>query len=198
MLAKRCFDLFFTIPGMIVLLPIFVAISILIKFDTPGPVFFRQERVGRFGVPFRIYKFRTMIVEAEKIGKQITVGDDQRITQSGRFLRKYKLDELPQLINVLMGDMSLVGPRPEVPRYVAEYPEDIRRIVLSVPPGITDFASIEYKDENTILAQSANPEAAYIHEVLPHKLEYCRRYVQQRSLWLDLVLVLRTLRAIIA
>ena len=194
MLAKRCFDLFFTIPGMIVLLPIFVAISILIKFDTPGPVFFRQERVGRFGVPFRIYKFRTMIVEAEKIGKQITVGDDQRITQSGRFLRKYKLDELPQLINVLMGDMSLVGPRPEVPRYVAEYPETVRRIVLSVPPGITDFASIEYKDENTILARAANPEAAYIHEVLPRKLEYCLQYVYQRSLWLDFVIILRTMK----
>lgn len=141
MLAKRCFDLFFTIPGVIILMPVFLLIGLWIKFDCSGPVFFRQQRVGLAGIPFGIYKFRTMVVDAEKQGKQITIGADRRITPSGHFLRKYKLDELPQLINILRGDMSLVGPRPEVPRYVAEYQEDIRQIVLSVLPGITDYAN---------------------------------------------------------
>ncbi len=139
MLAKRCFDLVFTIPGLISLTPVFFFISLWIKSDSSGPIFFRQERVGLGGDSFRIYKFRTMIIDAEKKGKQITVGADCRITNSGRFLRKYKLDELPQLLNVIKGEMSLVGPRPEVPRYVAEYSQEIRDIVLSVPPGITDY-----------------------------------------------------------
>jgi lipopolysaccharide/colanic/teichoic acid biosynthesis glycosyltransferase len=197
MLAKRCFDLFFTIPGVFFLLPVFLLIVFLIKFDSPGPVFFRQERIGRFGVPFSIYKFRTMVVDAEKLGKQITVGKDLRITRSGYFLRKYKLDELPQLLNVLKGEMSLVGPRPEVSRYVVEYPEDVKKIVLSVMPGITDRASIEYKDENEILGRATDPEKAYIHEVLPMKLKYYIDYAQKRSIMLDFKLILKTLLAIV-
>lgn len=197
MLAKRCFDLFFTIPGVIILMPVFLLIALWIKFDSSGPVFFRQERVGWAGVSFRIYKFRTMVVDAEKQGKQITIGADRRITPSGHFLRKYKLDELPQLINILKGEMSLVGPRPEVPRYVTEYPEGIREIVLSVPPGITDYASIEYKDENEVLGRAADPEKAYIEEVLPIKLKYYVQYVRERSLWLDFLLIIRTFVAIV-
>jgi lipopolysaccharide/colanic/teichoic acid biosynthesis glycosyltransferase len=197
MLAKRLFDLFFTIPGLLLLAPVMACLAIWIKLDSEGPVFFRQERVGRLGKSFKIYKFRTMCLNAEAQGRQITVGNDPRITQSGFFLRKYKLDELPQLLNVLVGEMSLVGPRPEVPRYVALYPEDIRQIVLSVPPGITDFASIEYKDENDILGSAANPDKAYIEDILPTKLEYCLRYVQTRSLKLDFMLIVKTIRKII-
>lgn len=196
MLVKRCFDLSFTIPGVLILMPVFLFIAIWIKIDSAGPVFFRQERVGLMGIPFRIFKFRTMIVDAEKLGKQITVGADRRITRSGNFLRKYKLDELPQIINVLIGEMSLVGPRPEVPRYVKEYPEDIREIVLSVPPGITDYASIEYKDENAVLGIASDPERAYIEEILPIKLKYYTQYVKERSVWFDFILIVRTLLAI--
>jgi len=194
--AKRIFDFFFTIPGLLMLFPLFTIIAIWIKLDSSGPVFFRQERVGRFGKPFRIFKFRTMCLDAEAMGRQITVGPDPRITRSGAFLRKYKLDELPQLLNVLTGEMSLVGPRPEVPRYVALYPDKVREQVLSVPPGITDYASIEYKDENAILGRATDPDRAYIDEVMPVKLDYCRRYVEERSLWVDLLLILKTLKAI--
>ncbi len=148
MILKRWFDLLASGLGLIALSPLLVLIALLIKLDSKGPVFFRQERVGRFGKVFRIHKFRTMITDAERQGLQITVGADARVTRVGGALRKYKLDELPQLIDVFLGDMSLVGPRPEVPRYVAFYPEETKDVVLSVRPGITDWASIEYKDEN--------------------------------------------------
>ena len=197
MIAKRLFDLFFTIPGLCLLVPLFVVVSVWIKLDSSGPIFFRQERVGRGGKPFRIFKFRTMCTDAEAKGRQITVGADPRITRSGAFLRKYKLDELPQLLNVFAGEMSLVGPRPEVPRYVAIYPEEVRETVLSVPPGITDYASIEYKDENDILGRAADPDKAYIEEVMPVKLAYYQRYVAERSLWVDIKLILMTFKAII-
>lgn len=197
MIAKRLFDIFFTIPGLLLLFPFFALIALWIKIDSKGPIFFRQDRVGLNGRTFRIFKFRTMCFDAEAIGRQITVGEDPRITSSGCFLRKYKLDELPQLLNVITGDMSLVGPRPEVPRYVALYPERVRKTVLSVPPGITDYASIEYKDENTILGQAVDPDKAYIEEVMPVKLGYYQRYVAERSLWLDFTLILRTLKEII-
>jgi len=196
MLAKRLFDLFFSCFGIFMLSPVFVCIAICIRLDSPGSIFFRQERVGLNGRIFRIFKFRTMCVEAETRGKQITVGADPRITRSGVFLRRYKLDELPQLFNVLTGEMSLVGPRPEVPRYVTLYPAEIRERVLSVKPGITDYASIEYRDENDILAESPDPERAYIEEVMPAKLGYCLQYVDQRSLWVDFTLILATIRAI--
>jgi lipopolysaccharide/colanic/teichoic acid biosynthesis glycosyltransferase len=195
--SKRLFDLLFTLPGLLLLSPLFAAITIWIKLDSTGPVFFRQERVGRFGKLFRIFKFRTMCLDAEAKGRQITVGEDSRITHSGKFLRHYKLDELPQLLNVVLGEMSLVGPRPEVPRYVALYPVNVREQVLSVPPGITDYASIEYKDENAILGRSADPDRTYIEEVMPVKLAFYARYVSERTLWIDFILILRTLKAII-
>lgn len=197
MIAKRIFDVFFSLLGVLVLAPLFLFIGLWIKFDSPGPVFFRQERIGRFGKSFRIFKFRTMNLDAESKGRQITVGEDPRITPSGRFLRQYKLDELPQLLNVLLGEMSLVGPRPEVPRYVSLYPADVRDQVLSVQPGITDYASIEYKDENAILGRAADPDRAYIEEVMPVKLRYYQRYVAERSLWVDFTLILKTLKAIV-
>lgn len=165
--------------------------------DSPGPVFFRQTRIGRFGCPFQIYKFRTMCSDAESKGRQITVGDEPRITRPGQFLRRYKLDELSQLINVIKGEMSLVGPRPEVPRYVSLYPEEVRKKVLSVLPGITDYASIEYKDENDILGRADDPDKAYVEQVMPVKLRYYERYVSERSLWVDFKLILATLKAII-
>lgn len=197
MIQKRIFDLFFSIPGVLLLAPLFLLISIWIIFDSVGPVFFRQERVGRFGKVFLIFKFRTMCLDAESKGRQITVGQDPRITRSGRFLRKTKLDELPQLLNVITGEMSLVGPRPEVPRYVALYPANVRELVLSVPPGITDYASIEYKDENAILGQAADPDRAYVEDVMPVKLAYYQRYVAERSLWVDFKLIMKTLQAIV-
>lgn len=197
MTQKRAFDLFFSFIGVLLLAPLFLFIGAWIKLDSPGPVFFRQERVGRFRKNFRIFKFRTMCLDAEAKGGLITVGEDPRITRSGRFLRKTKLDELPQLLNVLLGDMSLVGPRPEVPRYVALYPAEVRDLVLSVPPGITDYASIEFKDENVILGRAADPDRAYIEVVMPVKLAYYQKYVAERSLWVDFILILKTLKAII-
>ena len=147
---------------------------------------------------FRIHKFRTMSVEAEKKGLQITVGADRRITRVGAVIRKYKIDELPQLIDVLLGDMSLVGPRPEVPKYIACYPEDVRKIVLSVRPGITDWASIKFKDENSILGEAADPEAAYINQVLPIKQKYYVDYVKNRTFFNDIVIIFSTLIAVVS
>lgn len=196
MSAKRVLDLVLTIPGLIVLSPFLLVIMILIKLSSPGPVFFCQERVGRYGKIFKIFKFRTMITNAESYGKQITVGDDFRITKIGRILRKYKIDELPQLINVIRGEMSLVGPRPEVPRYVAEYPESLKEVILSIPPGITDYASIEYKEESKLLSLSENPEETYIKDILPIKCNYYIKYVKEKSIWLDLKLIFLTVREI--
>ena len=179
------------------LTPIFVLAALWIKIDSRGPIFFRQERVGFQGVPFRIHKFRTMILDAEKIGKQITVGADSRITAVGNFLRKYKLDELPQLIDVLVGDMSLVGPRPEVPKYIDCYSDDEKHDVLSIKPGITDNASIEFRDESELLASSKDPEATYINEVLPKKIALYRKYVKERSFFGDVVIIFKTIFLII-
>jgi lipopolysaccharide/colanic/teichoic acid biosynthesis glycosyltransferase len=195
-LSKRLFDLLAAAAGMLLLSPVFVAVACWIKLDSPGPVFFRQERVGRHGVPFRIFKFRTMRTDSERKG-QITVGADPRVTRSGQWLRHYKIDELPQLLNVLTGDMSLVGPRPEVPRYVAMYPREVRELVLSVPPGITEWASILYKEENVVLGKAADPERAYVEEILPIKLDYYLRYVKTRSMMEDLRIIVRTIGAIL-
>jgi lipopolysaccharide/colanic/teichoic acid biosynthesis glycosyltransferase len=196
-MAKRLFDLLLSSLGLLVLAPLLLLIALLIKLDSPGPVMFRQERVGRYGQLFRIHKFRTMRHGPAGQGLQITVGADRRITRVGGFLRASKLDELPQLLDVWLGDMSLVGPRPEVPRYVAHYPADVRDKVLSVRPGITDIASIEYRDESAVLARAADPEHAYIHEVLPHKLALAAQYVDRSSVGLDLWLIWRTLVAIV-
>lgn len=195
-MAKRIFDILFAAIGLIVLLPLFVLLAVAIKIDSKGPVFYRQERVGQFGRIFKIHKFRTMATEQEKTSLQITVGADKRITRVGRFIRKIKLDELAQLLDVLIGTMSLVGPRPEVPRYVACYPNDIRELVLSVKPGITDRASIEFKDESAMLAQASNPESVYIDKILPIKLGYYVDYVKNNSMYGDVKIILATLLAL--
>jgi len=196
-MSKRLFDLALSSLGLLMLAPVLLLIALAVKLDSSGPVFFRQERVGRFGRPFRIHKFRTMRHDQGGKGLQITVGADSRITRVGGFLRHTKLDELPQLIDVWVGAMSLVGPRPEVPRYVAYYPAAMREKVLSVRPGITDIASIEYRDESSVLAQAADPEHAYIHEVLPHKLTLAASYVDQASVWMDVRLIWRTIMVIV-
>ncbi|MFY9478869.1 MAG: sugar transferase [Aquabacterium sp.] len=196
-MAKRLFDWVLSSLGLLALSPLLLAIALLVKLDSPGPVFFRQERVGRYGKAFRIHKFRTMRHDPVGAGPQITVGADARITRVGGFLRASKFDELAQLIDVWLGDMSLVGPRPEVPRYVAHYPADLRDKVLSVRPGITDIASIEYRDESAVLARASDPEQAYLREVLPHKLMLAARYVDRSSLALDVWLILRTIGAIV-
>lgn len=196
-MAKRLFDWLASTYGLLVLAPVLVVLAVWIKLDSVGPVFFRQERVGRGGKLFRIRKFRTMVTDAERSGLQITVGADARVTVVGKWLRKYKLDELPQLLDVWLGHMSLVGPRPEVPRYVDFYPADVRDVVLSVRPGITDRASIEFKDENEILGRAADPHLAYVNEVLPIKLKYYVDYVETNSLLGDFKLIIRTFAALI-
>ncbi|WP_339064243.1 sugar transferase [Tepidibacillus marianensis] len=176
-------------------MPFFLMIYIWIKLDSKGPAIFKQTRIGKNGKGFQIFKFRTMVVDAEKLGKQITVGNDKRITQSGHFLRKSKLDELPQLFNVLIGDMSFVGPRPEVPRYTSMYNGEQRK-VLNVRPGVTDYASIKYRDENEILAQSKNPEQTYIEQIMIDKLKLNMKYIEEMSLWNDIKIIFQTLKKI--
>jgi lipopolysaccharide/colanic/teichoic acid biosynthesis glycosyltransferase len=191
-MLKRTIDLIAALFGLLLLAPLFVLIALAIKLDSPGPVFYRQQRVGRHGRVFRIFKFRTMAAEQPAGAAQLTVAGDARITRVGAILRRTKLDELAQLIDVLRGTMSLVGPRPEVPRYVALYPDDLRRKVLSVRPGITDIASIEYRQEADLLARAADPEREYVEVVMPHKLRLAARYVDEASVVLDLRLILRT------
>jgi lipopolysaccharide/colanic/teichoic acid biosynthesis glycosyltransferase len=192
--AKRVFDLCVAAVGLVVLSPVLVVIGLLVKATSRGPVLFRQSRIGRNGRPFAIYKFRTM--RALPGGPALTIGADRRITSVGRVLRAYKLDELPQLFNVLRGEMSLVGPRPEVPEYVAVYPSDVKQIVLSVRPGITDPASIEFRDESEQLGRQADPERFYVEDILPRKLAAYVAYVRGRSFFGDLRLIVATLRAI--
>jgi lipopolysaccharide/colanic/teichoic acid biosynthesis glycosyltransferase len=191
-LSKRLFDFAIAAAGLLLLLPVLLALSLWIRVDSPGPVFFRQERVGRHGVSFRIHKFRTMKAGAR--GLPLTVGDDPRITRAGSWLRRTRLDELPQLIDVLVGDMSLVGPRPEVPRYVAHYPPALRERALSVRPGLTDPATLEALDEARQLAQAADPERAYIEVILPAKLQRAVAYAEQATLWSDLAVLAGTVR----
>ena len=176
----RFFDFFFTVLGLIILSPLFLIVAIWIKLDSSGPVFYRQTRVGKNNKDFKLLKFRSMVTDSDKKGLITVGGRDPRVTQSGYFIRKYKLDELPQLLNVLIGDMSLVGPRPEVRKYVDLYNETQRK-VLSVKPGITDYASIEYIDENEILGKAENPENVYIEQIMPEKIKYNMKYIQNRS-----------------
>ncbi len=190
-MTKRLFDFFAALIGLLVLSPLFLAVALWIKIDSHGPVLFRQQRVGKDGLPFNIIKFRTMFDDAYE--SPLTIGNDRRITKVGRFLRRHKLDEFPQLINVIGGSMSLVGPRPEVPRYVDCYPPDVRSQVLSVTPGITDWASIYYKEETSLLSRSTNPEQAYLDIILPAKLKYNLRYVTERSFWNDVRIIFTTL-----
>ena len=192
-MLKRLFDLGVAALALTLLWPLMLAVALIVKLDTPGPVFFRQQRIGRYGVPFRIHKFRTMVLDAPRRGPSITIGDDPRITRSGRWLRRSKLDELPQLLDVLAGHMSLVGPRPELPEYVALYPADLRERVLAVRPGISDPASLRLADESALLARAADPQREYREVLLPAKLREAVAYAESATLWTDLGVIARTL-----
>lgn len=194
-MGKRFFDAVVASSGLLLLLPFLCLIAIWIKVDSPGPVLFRQVRVGRYGEPFRIHKFRTMRIDSEKSGR-LTVGADNRITKLGTFLRKTKLDELPQLLDVARGKMSLVGPRPEVQEFIDCYPVEVREKILSVRPGITDKASIEMVDENEILGGYPDARKAYIEIILPLKQAYYIEYVESRSFLNDIKLIFLTLKRI--
>lgn len=189
---KRIFDIIMSLIGIILLSPLFIIVSIAIKVTSPGNILFLQKRVGKNGEEFNIYKFRTMVSDAEKLGKQITVGNDSRITKVGAFLRKFKIDELPQLFNVFNGDMSLVGPRPEVPKYVELYTKEQRK-VLSIRPGITDMASLRYRDENDILGKVDNPEEYYINVIMQDKLKLNLEYIEKSNIIFDISLILKTI-----
>ena len=193
---KRLFDIVLSLIVLAVFLPFGLLIAMVIVCDTKGHVFYKQTRVGRHNKDFQLYKFRTMYEDSDH-GSLITIGTkDSRITQSGIFLRKYKIDEFPQFLNILKGEMSIVGPRPEVRKYVDLYtPEQMK--VLSVRPGLTDYASIRYVDENALLASSDNPEQTYIHEIMPDKLALNLKYIQEQSLCVDIKIILKTFAAII-
>ncbi|MBN8490637.1 MAG: sugar transferase [Burkholderiales bacterium] len=196
-MAKRTFDLAVAALLLLLLSPLMAALAAWIKLDSPGPVFFRQTRVGRHGVPFRIHKFRTMVADAPRRGGALTVGADARITRAGAWLRPRRLDELPQLIDVLQGTMSLVGPRPEVPEYVTHYPEGLRAQALATRPGITSPGALEFLDEATQLARAADPEREYIDVILPRKVQLAADYAQQASLRTDLAVLWATLRRLL-
>jgi lipopolysaccharide/colanic/teichoic acid biosynthesis glycosyltransferase len=189
---KRAFDIIVSLAALVVLLPVFLAAAVAIKLDSPGPIFFKQRRVGRGFRPFLICKFRTMIQDAPGRGMPITVGKDPRITRVGHFLRRTKLDELPQLINVVRGEMALVGPRPEVPQYVELFRKDYEEI-LRIRPGITDLASLKFSDESAILAQFDNPEEEYRRSVLPEKIQLAKEYMSHSSVFFDIALIFKTM-----
>jgi len=190
---KRTFDIGVSFVGLILLSPLMLLAALAIKLDSPGPIMFRQKRIGKGFRPFLIYKFRTMVQGASDRRRSLTVGDDPRITSSGRFLRRTKIDEIPQLINVLKGDMSFVGPRPEVPEFVELFRSEYEEI-LKVRPGITDLASLKYRDEAAVLEQSENPEEEYLRRVLPDKINLSKEYIRRSSFFFDLTLILKTVR----
>jgi lipopolysaccharide/colanic/teichoic acid biosynthesis glycosyltransferase len=196
-MAKRLFDLVGALLGLALLAPLLLLVALAIRLDSGGPVFFRQERVGLGGRLFRIHKFRTMTASAAPGGGLLTVGADPRITRVGAMLRDKRLDELPQLIDVLRGDMSLVGPRPEVPRYVALYSAEMRSRILRVRPGITDPAALEFRDEATLLERAADPEREYIVNILPRKLALQAAYAESATLMTDLAVITRSLKILI-
>ena len=195
-MMKRGFDFLSSLVGLILASPVLLVIAILIKKEDGGPVFYRGVRVGRFGKPFRIFKFRTMVVNAEKFGGPSTADDDPRISKVGKSIRKFKLDELPQLINVLKGEMSIVGPRPEVQMYVDMFTEE-EEAILNVRPGITDWASIWNPDEGAILAGSPDPEKTYMEKIRPEKIRLQLKYVEEKSLWVDFEIIVRTLETVL-
>jgi lipopolysaccharide/colanic/teichoic acid biosynthesis glycosyltransferase len=192
MKAIRLLDYMFSLAGLIALSPVFLLVALLVKLTSKGPIFYLQNRVGKDGKDFKVYKFRTMYTNADKKGLLTVGGKDNRVTGIGYYLRKFKLDELPQLLNVLAGDMSIVGPRPEVRRYVDLYTTEQRR-VLSVRPGITDYASIAYRNENDLLATAQNPEEMYIQEILPRKIELNFNYINNRSIKTYFKIIIKTL-----
>lgn len=189
---KRIFDIFFSLAGLLFLLIPFLVISLIIVIDSKGGVFYKQVRVGKDGKDFKLFKFRSMRTNADKSGLLTVGGRDNRITRVGYYIRKYKVDELPQLINVLLGDMSLVGPRPEVRKYVNLYNAEQLK-VIGVKPGITDYASIEYSNENEILGKAADPEKVYIEEIMPAKLKLNLKYIQEQGVGTDVKIILRTI-----
>lgn len=196
-MLKRLFDILVSGMGLIILLPFFLIISLLIIIDSKGGAFFLQTRVGKNGSPFKLFKFRTMSMNADASGLITIGGRDPRVTKIGYFLRKYKIDELPQLLNVFFGSMSLVGPRPEVAKYVDMYTEEQKK-VLSVKPGITDYASLEYFSENELLARSSDPDKTYIEKILPAKLNLNLRYIAEAGFRTDLMVILKTIQKIIS
>ena len=197
-MLKRLFDVVSALFGLLLFGLPMLAVAAWIRLDSPGPVFFRQERVGRHGKVFRIHKFRTMRVDAERRGPQLTVGADVRVTRAGRVLRANRLDELPQFLDVLAGDMSLVGPRPDVPRYVDLWPPALRERVLAVRPGITDPASLAFLDEAALLARAADPEREYVDVILPRKLALAADYADHASLWTDLAVLGRSVGVLLS
>lgn len=194
--SKRLFDVVLSFAGLVALSPLLLAIAVMIKLDSPGPVFYRGVRVGKDGKPFRALKFRTMVVNAEKTGGPSTADDDPRVTKTGSFLRDYKLDELPQLFNVLRGEMSFVGPRPEVPSEVETYSEAEKR-VLTVKPGITDWSSLTFHNEGAILKGAADPHAAYREKIRPEKLRLAVKYVDERSFLTDMKIIFKTIQTLV-
>jgi len=195
-MLKQGFDIIFSLAGLLILSPFLLSIAILIKLDSRGSVFYRGIRVGKSGKLFKIYKFRTMVMNAEEIGGPSTADDDARITRVGKIIRKYKIDELPQLINILEGDMSFVGPRPEVPFYVNMFTEE-ERAMLSIRPGITDWASLWNPDEGAILSMSSDPEKTYMEKIRPQKIRLQLKYINNYSFWIDLEIILKTLKTVL-
>jgi lipopolysaccharide/colanic/teichoic acid biosynthesis glycosyltransferase len=195
--GKRIFDVVASIIGLIVLLPVFIVIAILIKLNDKGPIFYKQKRIGQNFKPFELLKFRTMVVNADKIGPAVTKDGDQRITKIGKFLRKTKLDELPQIWNVIRGDMSIVGPRPEVEKYIQYYKDDYKEI-LKFKPGITDYATIKYRSEEEILSKYNDTESAYIEYVLSEKIKLYKTYIKKISFLTDLKIIFWTLWRIVS
>jgi lipopolysaccharide/colanic/teichoic acid biosynthesis glycosyltransferase len=196
MLTKRFFDVFCAVSGLLFLAPVMLLIALLVRMDSDGPVLFRQVRVGRGGRDFVILKFRSMADRPVSTGPGVSASDDARITRVGKFLRTSKLDELPQLFNVLRGDMSIVGPRPELRRFVEFYPDDAKRAVFSLRPGITDPASVIYRNEEKLLAGAQDVEGFYVREILPNKIRMHVDYVGSRSFWGDVMIIVRTLRIV--
>lgn len=197
LILKRLFDIAGSILLLILLSPLFLILAIVIKADSKGPIFFRQTRVTQYGREFKIYKFRTMMNNAEKLGSQVTTRNDSRVTKVGHFLRKYRLDEISQLINVLIGDMTFVGTRPEVPKYVAAYTNEMMATLL-LPAGVTSEASIEYKDEEKLLNSAGNVDKVYVREVLPSKMKYNEKYIQHFRFICDIQVLINTVKAVLS
>lgn len=196
-MSKRLFDIIFSLFGLLAIWPVLVLLAILVRLESVGPAFYRGQRAGKGGKIFKMFKFRSMVANADKIGGPSTAGDDPRLTKMGKFLRRYKLDELPQLINVLKGEMSFVGPRPEVPSEVETYDPETKNIILSVKPGMTDLATLSDVHEEEILRGAADPHEAYRRLIKPQKLKLAKEYVQKKSFWLDIKIILKTLKTAI-
>jgi lipopolysaccharide/colanic/teichoic acid biosynthesis glycosyltransferase len=194
--GKRVFDLILSIPSIIILSPVFLISALLIKIETPGPVSFNQERIGREGRPFNLYKFRTMVKNASSIGPSVTPANDERITRAGRLLRKFKVDEMLQIFNIVKGDMSVIGPRPELRKYVDEFKDDYREI-LRIKPGMTDYALIAFRNEEEILSKFDNVEEGYVKEIMPEKIKLYRKYLNEMSLRTDIRIFFGTIMEIL-